>query len=119
MNRLTIILASLALAAAGCGGEEEEAPPAGGGGGGAGVTIDMKDIKYVPEDATAKAGDTVTWTNSDAVAHTVTKSDGPGEDFDSGTIAAGKTYQMAFQEPGKISYVCTIHPNQTGTLTIE
>jgi plastocyanin len=83
------------------------------------VTIDMKNIKYVPAAAKAKVGDTVLWTNSDTVAHTVTKTGGPGPNFDSGTIPAGGTYSQTVKTPGKIDYVCTIHPNQTGTLTVQ
>lgn len=83
------------------------------------VTIDMKDIKYVPAAATAKVGDTVLWTNSDKVAHTVTKTGGPGPSFDSGTIPPGGTYTQTVKTPGRIDYVCTIHPNQTGTLTVQ
>jgi plastocyanin len=117
--RRSIALALLALAVggAGCAGERTSEPAAGGGG--SGVTIDMKDIKYVPDRATVKAGQTVLWTNSDSVAHTVTKDSGPGPDFDSGTIAAGKTYEQKFDEPGTIAYLCTIHPNQTGTLDVQ
>jgi plastocyanin len=83
------------------------------------LTIDMKDIKYVPAAATAKVGDTVVWTNSDAIAHTVTKTGGPGPNFDSGTIPGGGTYSQTLKMAGKIDYVCTIHPNQTGTLTVQ
>ena len=83
------------------------------------VTIDMKDIKYVPAAANAKVGDTVVWTNSDSVAHTVTKTGGPGPSFDSGTIPPGGTYSQTVKAPGRIDYVCTIHPNQTGTLTVK
>ena len=83
------------------------------------VTIDMKDIKYVPAAATAKVGDTVVWTNSDAIAHTVTKTGGPGPSFDSGTIPAGGTYTQTVKTPGRIDYVCTIHPNQKGSLTVR
>jgi plastocyanin len=119
MKRLLAVTAISAVAATtglACGGEEDRPAPAAAAGG---VTIDMKDIKYVPEQATAKVGQTVTWTNSDSVAHTVTKADGPGEDFDSGTIAAGKTYEQKFTEAGTVSYVCTIHPNQTGSIDVR
>ena len=116
MRSVAIALVGAVLALAGCGGEEEQPAPGAASGG---VTIDMKDIKYVPAEATVPVGSTVTWTNSDAVAHTVTKESGPGEDFDSGTIAAGKTFEQTFEETGEIAYVCTIHPNQTGTLTVE
>ena len=117
----------LAAVAAACGAARDEGSGTGPTGAGdssskgaeGDVTIDMKDIKYVPAAATAKVGDTVLWTNSDAVAHTVTKTGGPGPNFDSGTIPAGGTYAQTVKMPGKIDYVCTIHPNQTGTLTVQ
>ena len=111
-----LVVLALVLGLAACSGERTSEPAGGEGGG---VTIDMKDTKYVPMEATAKVGDTVTWTNSDAIAHTVTKDAGPGPDFDSGTIAAGKSYEETFEEAGTIEYLCTIHANQTGTLTVE
>jgi len=83
------------------------------------VTIDMKNIAYLPAAATATVGDVVVWTNSDTVAHTVTKTGGPGPNFDSGTISVGGTFSQTVKAPGKIDYVCTIHPNQKGTLTVK
>ena len=114
--RPSLVVLALALGLAACSGERGSEPAEGKGGG---VTIDMKDTQFVPMEATAKVGDTVTWTNSDAIAHTVTKDAGPGPDFDSGTIAAGKSYRATFDEPGTIEYLCTIHADQTGTLTVE
>ena len=66
-----------------------------------------------------KAGGTITWTNEDSFAHTVTKGSGPGAKFDSGTVDGGGTFKHKFDTAGKIDYVCTIHPNQTGTITVE
>lgn len=106
----------LALLAPGCGTKDEPAAPQTDPDA---VTIDMKDVKYVPQNATVAVGKKVVWTNSDAFAHTVTKSTGPGKGFDSGTVAAGKTYEQTFTTPGKISYYCEIHPNQVGSLTVE
>ena len=74
----------------------------------------MKDIQFVPKDVTVKAGTTITWTNSDQVPHTVTKEGGPGADFDSGNVDPGATFEQTFDEPGKVDYVCTIHPGQAG-----
>ncbi len=79
----------------------------------------MKDIQYVPKDVTVKKGGTVTWTNSDTVAHTVTKESGPGAEFDSGNLDVDATFEQKFTAPGKVNYVCTIHPNQTGTVTVK
>jgi plastocyanin len=133
---LALLIACLALTLAACGDDDDDddgggtagtttteqtdtgaAPPAGGGGGA--ETVDMKDIKYVPADITVDAGTTITWTNSDQVPHTVTKDGGPGPDFDSGNIDPGGTYEETFDTPGTIDYVCTIHPGQEGSVTVE
>ncbi len=128
MTKRTIYVATcllLAGALAACGGDDDEdratkapvttAAPSGAPAADV-VTVDMKDIKYIPRDATAKVGQTVRWTNSDPVAHTVTAKS--GSDVDSGTIDANETFETKFDKPGKVDYVCTIHPNQTGTVTV-
>ncbi|MBA3298786.1 MAG: cupredoxin domain-containing protein, partial [Thermoleophilaceae bacterium] len=79
----------------------------------------MKDIKFVPMDVTVKAGGTIKWTNDDSIVHTVTKTNGPGAKFDSGNVSGGETFEQKFEERGKIDYFCTIHPQQTGTITVE
>ncbi len=83
------------------------------------VRVGMEDIQYVPKAVKVKAGGTVRWTNSDSVTHTVTKEGGPGPRFDSGNMEVGATFEQKFDRPGKVDYVCTIHPNQTGTVTVE
>ncbi len=130
---LLMACGALSLPVAACGGDDGDGGGDGAGDGGApateqtetrtqateGVTVDMKDIKFIPQDITVDAGTTVTWTNSDGVPHTVTKTGGPGEDFDSGNIEPGGTYEYTFEQKGKIDYVCTIHPGQDGTVTVE
>jgi len=133
---LPMLIASLALGAfgAGCGGDDSEdsgssggAPteePTGGGGADSGsgtkaVKVDMKDTTYIPQDVSVAKGGTITWTNSDGFAHTVTKEGGPGPEFDSGNIDGGATFKQKFAAVGKIDYVCNIHPTQTGTITVE
>ena len=140
MNKwIALLLCSLALGlvVAGCGDDDEDEDSAdtatteqpadtgttgatGGASAGKTVRVGIKDIRFVPEDVTVKVGDTVLWTNTDnGVTHTVTKQGGPGAKFDSGNLADGKTFRVKFTKPGKVDYVCTIHPNQTGTVTVE
>ena len=133
---LALLIACLALTLAACGGDDEDDD--GGSSGGATTTeqtdtgaapadkaaeiveVDIPSISFDPENVTVKAGTTVKWTNSDDLPHTVTKTDGPGADFDSGNMeAGGAEFEHTFEEKGKFDYVCQIHPDQAGTVTVE
>ena len=83
------------------------------------VAIEIVDIDYDPKDETVPSGATVKWTNTGDLPHTVTKEDGPGPDFDSGTLQPGDTYEETFTTPGEIAYLCTIHSGQDGSLTVR
>jgi plastocyanin len=88
--------------------------------GGPGVV--MEGIAFNPPDVTVNVGDTVTWSNNEDVGHDVTKESGPGADFKSGEPGAmlrGDTFTQVFDAPGKIEYVCTVHANMTGTVTVK
>ncbi len=62
---------------------------------------------------------TVTWTNDDGVAHTVTDT-AATKAFDSGSIAPGATYSFSFPATMKTySYRCTIHAGMTGTINVQ
>jgi plastocyanin len=95
--------------------ERDEPPPAAAGSAGA-TAVTISDFSFTPADLTVSVGDTVTWTNDDDFAHTVTSSDGL---FDSGDLAGGQTFEFTFTEPGRYPYVCNIHPNMTATVTVE
>ena len=138
MNRWFAALMSclaLGLVGAGCGSDDEKkdsgsakttappatkpASPATGGAAKSAVAVSMKNTQFVPMEVTVKRGGTVTWTNKDSFPHTVTKESGPGARFDSGTVDGAGTFKQKFDKAGTIDYVCTIHPNQTGTITVE
>jgi plastocyanin len=61
-------------------------------------------------------GTTVTWTNNDSAAHTVTQS---GGGFQSGKIDPGGTFSFTFDEAGTFDYFCEFHPNMTSTVTVK
>ena len=68
-----------------------------------------------PASTTVVAGTTVTWTNGDAEAHTVTADDGS---FDSGNVAPGASFQRTFSSAATVKYHCAIHPEMTGTVMV-
>lgn len=94
------------------------ATEAGGGGGeGGGGDIESTVIaNFALPSITVAAGTTVEWTNQDDVPHTATADEGA---FDSGTLNTGDSYEFTFDEPGTFSYFCEVHPNMTGTITVE
>jgi plastocyanin len=100
------------LAACGGGGSTPAAAQAATGT----TKVSVQDNTFKPGAIKVKAGDTVTFTNDGGVAHTVTATD--GADFDSGTLAPGKTFKVVTSGPGTISYVCTIHPGMQGTIEV-
>lgn len=76
---------------------------------------------FVPSSLTVPLGTTVTWTNDDTAAHTVTSgSDAtPDGNFDSGLFMAGKTFSHTFDSAGEYPYYCLVHPWMTGKVTVE
>jgi plastocyanin len=115
MKRIPTALAVLAMSAIplfGCGGDDSEpasAAPAASGG----AAVEMVDNAFEPKDLTVNVGDTVTWTNGGQLAHTAT-----GEGFDSGSVAAGETFEWTAEQAGTFDYVCTFHPGMEGTITV-
>lgn len=80
------------------------------------VSVGMDDIKFIPEEISVDVGQRIVWTNNEAVPHNVTARD--GADFASDTLQQGDTFEYTPQEAGTIDYVCTIHPQQTGQITV-
>lgn len=78
--------------------------------------VGITEYSYMPANITVKKGTTVTWTNNDSVAHTVTSSE--GSLMDSGDMEKGDTYSVTFNEVGTFDYFCEPHPYMTGSVTV-
>jgi plastocyanin len=91
------------------------APPVGrpGAAGPVTVRVDVVDFGYAPSRATARVGDTVTWVNTGASPHTVTANGAP---FGASLLAPGATYRWSPATTGTWTYVCTFHPQMTGSV---
>jgi plastocyanin len=63
-----------------------------------------------------KPGTTVTWTNEDAMLHTVTAADGS---FDSGFLEEGDTWSYTFEDIGEFEYFCLPHPWMKAKVIVE
>ena len=82
----------------------------------AGVKVPMQAFVFPPETLTVSVGTTVTWTNLDPVAHTVTDVNGS---YDSGLFEEAGTWSMTFTEPGTYVYYCIPHPMMIGTVEVQ
>jgi plastocyanin len=77
---------------------------------------------FIPAEVTVSVGDTVTWSNDDSAAHTVTSgtpSDGPDGIFDSSLFMAGTTFSYTFDTAGEYNYFCMVHPWMTGKVQVN
>lgn len=83
----------------------------------AGDTVAIKNFAFAPGKLVVKVGTTVTWTNQDTDAHTVT-STGSGGPLKSAALGTGGTFSYTFTKPGTYDYLCTIHPFMTATVTV-
>jgi plastocyanin len=82
-----------------------------------GIAVEVRIVDYKFTDSiTVTTGQTVRWTNADAVAHTVT--------FDRGAtssqeLAQGATFVVRFDTPGRFAYHCTPHPFMKGVVIVQ
>lgn len=79
-------------------------------------SVSIANMAFSPATLTVTAGTTVTWTNSDGMAHTVTADN---SSFDSGNMAMGAKYSKVFSTPGTYAYHCIIHPEMKGTVIVK
>lgn len=80
-------------------------------------SVAIENFAFTPANITISKGTTVTWTNKDAVAHTVTETDGKTGP-NSGNLAQGKSFTFTFDNVGTYQYHCAIHPDMVGTVTV-
>lgn len=80
-----------------------------------GTAVDIAGFKFGPAELDISVGDTVTWTNSDAQAHTATASG----TFDTGSIAPGASATATFDTAGTFAYICSFHPFMKGTIVVK
>jgi plastocyanin len=84
--------------------------------GGPGINeVWIQGMAFTPSLITVTAGTTITWTNKDAIAHTVTSDT---DLFDSGSIANTGNFSFTFTSAGTFKYHCTPHPTMVATIVV-
>ena len=105
---------------------EPGASPAPGGPGGTVVEIAALNITFDSDQLTVPAGAPfqIAFDNQEAQPHNVAVHEGSptGPSIFQGDIITGPaqiTYDVPALNPGSYAFICTVHPNMTGTLTAE
>ncbi len=80
------------------------------------VLVSIRGFAYVSETISIKKGTKVTWTNFDQAGHTVTSDSGG---FTSKILSQGKSFEYVFNQPGRYSYHCVLHPDMKGEVVVE
>jgi YVTN family beta-propeller protein len=81
------------------------------------VALSIAKFAFVPATITVSAGQSITWTNTDPVAHTATSDD--RTTWDSGALSPNATFSATISQPGTYEYHCTIHPFIRGTVVVQ
>ncbi|MDX1621331.1 MAG: plastocyanin/azurin family copper-binding protein [Nitriliruptorales bacterium] len=90
------------------------------------VEISIENFEFMPDEIEVPVGSTITWTNQDDFAHTVTSGEPAQQtgrfDEELGSLGAhessGKMASVTVDEPGAISYFCRFHPRMTATVVV-
>ncbi len=80
------------------------------------VQAGIRQMAFTPARIEIPVGTTVTWTNDDPVAHTVTANDGS---FNSGLVDGGQSWSYTFTEPGEFPFYCVPHPFMKGVIVVQ
>lgn len=89
------------------------------------VTIRAQNIAFLDQDIKVPAGQPfqISFENLDAgIPHNVDVKDASGGEVHVGEIFAGvetRTYDIPALDAGSYPFICTVHPNMTGTITAE
>ena len=87
-------------------------------GGEATTLVIIKDFKFIPQDITIKAGQTIVWENREKRQYHSVWFEALGEAEPEDYLFPEDTYERKFDKPGTFPYRCGPHPEMTGTVTV-
>jgi plastocyanin len=127
-----LALAAIALVAIACSGSTATQTPASPGASpssgasapaGTGLAVVAKDLAFQPTALTAKADTafTIDFDNQESAPHNIAIKDAAGAVPFKGEIVstARVTYSVPALAAGAYTFWCEVHPNMTGTLTVQ
>ena len=82
-------------------------------------SVDQVDKKFSQDALSVKAGESVTFTNSDQVAHDLSVSAPDGSHLPGHLQKPGDKVSITFDKPGEYKVRCLIHPKMKMTVTAQ
>ena len=80
--------------------------------------VSVANFAYSPESLSVHVGDTVTWDfHQPDAPHNVVSGSG-ADQFNSGAPQGRGHFDHQFTQAGTYHYICTVHPNMKGTVTV-
>lgn len=73
-------------------------------------------MKFAPDRLEVAAGDSITWTNTDLVPHSVTAA---AAGLESGDLAEGRSWTLVARKKGEIAYLCRLHPMMRAAIVVK
>ena len=78
--------------------------------------VTIQGSAFNPPTTTVHVGDTVTWTNRDAIGHTSTSDTAK---WDSPVLPNGGSFSFTFTIAGTFTYHCSIHTFMKGSIVVQ
>jgi amicyanin len=79
-------------------------------------SADINNFQFLPPSIEVQVGGELSWTNKQAVPHTVVADDGA---FGSKVLDQNDAFSFKFTAPGVFSYHCSLHPFMKGTVVVK
>ncbi len=83
------------------------------------TSVLLAGMQFVPYCATVGVGVPLTFSNVDAVAHTVTADAGQPEPFDSGLLQPGQPFTFTFSKAETVRVHDRLHPEMAGIVIVQ
>lgn len=78
-------------------------------------TVEIKGMKFLPDNLSVQKGDTVIWVNHDIVTHDITEQGSKA--WSSSSLPTGKSWSVVIDKSS--DYYCSIHPVMKGRVEIR
>lgn len=82
-----------------------------------GAVVDIRDFAFEPHEIKVASGGSVRWVNRDPVSHSVAMEGGRPDS--SSLLDPGKEHAVAFQDAGRFTYRCGVHPTMLGVVIVD